>query len=157
MKEIYISTDIEADGPIPGPHSMLSIGWAAYTAHKVLVSTFSANVETLSDAQPHPKTCRMVGKAARGMGRLSQRSGASRARDDAIRDTGSKRSMAGPYSLPTPGRFPPAPLVPRSYASFTDIRAFRAGHLERAQPKRRNEVMLAVPAPLLLGTTVSLM
>ncbi|MFP4592985.1 MAG: exonuclease, partial [Ralstonia sp.] len=22
--EIYVSTDIEADGPIPGPHSMLS-------------------------------------------------------------------------------------------------------------------------------------
>jgi hypothetical protein len=29
MQEIYISTDIEADGPIPGPHSMLSIGAAA--------------------------------------------------------------------------------------------------------------------------------
>jgi hypothetical protein len=24
MTEIYVSTDIEADGPIPGPHSMLS-------------------------------------------------------------------------------------------------------------------------------------
>lgn len=24
MSEIYISTDVEADGPIPGPHSMLS-------------------------------------------------------------------------------------------------------------------------------------
>jgi hypothetical protein len=47
MKEIYISTDIEADGPIPCPHSMLSIGSAAYTTHKVLVSTFSANLETL--------------------------------------------------------------------------------------------------------------
>jgi hypothetical protein len=23
-EEIYVSTDIEADGPIPGPHSMLS-------------------------------------------------------------------------------------------------------------------------------------
>jgi len=23
MNEIHISTDIEADGPIPGPHSML--------------------------------------------------------------------------------------------------------------------------------------
>jgi hypothetical protein len=22
--EIYVSTDVEADGPIPGPHSMLS-------------------------------------------------------------------------------------------------------------------------------------
>ena len=56
MNEIYISTDIEADGPIPGPHSMLSIGAAAYTAEKALVSTFSANLETLPGAQPHPKT-----------------------------------------------------------------------------------------------------
>ena len=46
----------EVDGPIPGPHSMLSIGAAAYTADKVLVSTFSANLETLPGAQPHPKT-----------------------------------------------------------------------------------------------------
>lgn len=56
MREIYISTDIEADGPIPGPHSMLSIGAAAYTADKVLVSTFSTNLETLPGALPHPKT-----------------------------------------------------------------------------------------------------
>ncbi|HCU53603.1 MAG TPA: exonuclease, partial [Gammaproteobacteria bacterium] len=28
--EIYISTDIEADGPIPGAHSMLSLASAAY-------------------------------------------------------------------------------------------------------------------------------
>ena len=54
--EIYISTDVETDGPIPGPHSMLSIGSAAYTADKELVSTFSANLETLADASPHPKT-----------------------------------------------------------------------------------------------------
>ena len=45
--EIYVSTDIEADGPIPGPHSMLSIASAAYTAEKQLVATFSANLETL--------------------------------------------------------------------------------------------------------------
>ena len=56
MDEIYISTDVETDGPIPGPHSMLSIGSAAYTADKVLVSTFSANLETLPGAQPDPKT-----------------------------------------------------------------------------------------------------
>ncbi|MBK7116805.1 MAG: 3'-5' exoribonuclease [Proteobacteria bacterium] len=56
MDEIYISTDIEADGPIPGPHSMLSIGAAAYTGDKVLLSTFSANLETLPGSQPHPKT-----------------------------------------------------------------------------------------------------
>ncbi|MBO3462285.1 3'-5' exoribonuclease [Aetokthonos hydrillicola Thurmond2011] len=52
--EIYVSTDIEADGPIPGPHSMLSIGSAAYTAEKQLVATFSANLETLPGAQGHP-------------------------------------------------------------------------------------------------------
>lgn len=32
MAEIYVSTDIEADGPIPGPHSMLSFASAAYLA-----------------------------------------------------------------------------------------------------------------------------
>jgi hypothetical protein len=56
MNEIYISTDIEADGPIPGPHSMLSLGSAAYLADKTLVSTFSVNLELLPDAQPHPET-----------------------------------------------------------------------------------------------------
>lgn len=56
MREIYLSTDVETDGPIPGPHSMLSFGSAAYTADKVLVSTFSANLETLPRAQAHPKT-----------------------------------------------------------------------------------------------------
>lgn len=56
MTEIYISTDVETDGPIPGPHSMLSFGSAAYTPDKKLVSTFSANLETLDGASPHPKT-----------------------------------------------------------------------------------------------------
>lgn len=56
MNEIYLSTDVETDGPIPGPHSMLSFGSAAYTADKQLVSTFSANLQTLEGASPHPKT-----------------------------------------------------------------------------------------------------
>jgi hypothetical protein len=56
MSEIYISTDVETDGPIPGPHSMLSFGSAAYTADKQLVSTFSANLETLPGAAAHPRT-----------------------------------------------------------------------------------------------------
>lgn len=56
MAEIYISTDVETDGPIPGPHSMLSFGSAAYAADKTLHSTFSANLETLEGAAAHPKT-----------------------------------------------------------------------------------------------------
>jgi len=54
--EIYVSTDVEADGPIPGPHSMLSFGSAAYTAQKRLIGTFGANLETLSGATGDPKT-----------------------------------------------------------------------------------------------------
>jgi hypothetical protein len=56
MPEIYVSTDVETDGPIPGPHSMLSFGSAAYTADKELVATFSANLELLEGASPHPRT-----------------------------------------------------------------------------------------------------
>ncbi|QCP47850.1 exonuclease [Trinickia violacea] len=52
--EIYVSTDVEADGPIPGPHSMLSFASAAYTADKQLIGTFSANLETLPGAEAHP-------------------------------------------------------------------------------------------------------
>ena len=55
-KEIYISTDVEADGPIPGPHSMLSFASAAFTAEKEMISTFSANLETLDAAAGHPET-----------------------------------------------------------------------------------------------------
>jgi len=55
-KEIYVSTDVEADGPIPGPHSMLSFGSAAYRPDKTLLSTFSANLETLEGASGYPQT-----------------------------------------------------------------------------------------------------
>jgi DNA polymerase III alpha subunit (gram-positive type) len=54
--EIYVSVDVETDGPIPGPHSMLSVGCAAYLADKTLISTFSANLETLPGASGHPRT-----------------------------------------------------------------------------------------------------
>lgn len=54
--EIYVSTDIEADGPIPGPHSMLSFASAAYLSDKTLLGTFTRNLETLPNAVPHPDT-----------------------------------------------------------------------------------------------------
>lgn len=56
MEEIYVSTDIEADGPVPGLNSMLSLGSAAYRADKTLIGTFSVNLETLPGAKPHPLT-----------------------------------------------------------------------------------------------------
>ena len=56
MTEVYVSVDVEVDGPIPGPHSMLSFGCAAYQADKTLLATFSANLETLPGACGHPDT-----------------------------------------------------------------------------------------------------
>lgn len=56
MDEIYVSTDVEADGPIPGPHSLLSFASAAYTADKQLVGTFSANLLELPGAAGDPRT-----------------------------------------------------------------------------------------------------
>src|SRR5580704_9547830 len=56
MAEVFVSTDVETDGPIPGPHSMLSFASAAYRPEKELVDTFSANLQTLEGAVAHPET-----------------------------------------------------------------------------------------------------
>lgn len=55
-REIYVSTDVEADGPIPGPNSMLSFASAAFAISGDLVATFSANLELLPGATPDPET-----------------------------------------------------------------------------------------------------
>lgn len=56
MPEIYVSTDVEADGPIPGPHSMLSFGSVAFRADKTIAGEFTVNLAPLPGAQPHPRT-----------------------------------------------------------------------------------------------------
>lgn len=56
MTEIYVSTDIETDGPIPGPNSMLSLASAAYLKNKTLIRTFTINLKPLPGASPDPKT-----------------------------------------------------------------------------------------------------
>ncbi len=56
MNEIYVSTDVETDGPIPGVNSMLSFASAAFLTDKTLISTFSANLETLPEATTDPRT-----------------------------------------------------------------------------------------------------
>lgn len=56
MNEIYVSTDVETDGPTPGINSLLSIGSAAYLSDKTLISTFNANLEVLPEAVADPVT-----------------------------------------------------------------------------------------------------
>jgi hypothetical protein len=54
--ELYISTDVEADGPIPGDFSMLSLGSVAFDTNGKELSCFSANLQPLFEAQQHPDT-----------------------------------------------------------------------------------------------------
>ena len=63
MPEIYVSTDVETDGPIPGPHSMLSFASAAYRPDKTLVRTFEKPMGLAVD------THRLAGDLA---GRINQ-------------------------------------------------------------------------------------
>lgn len=61
MSEIYISCDIEADGPVPGLNSMLSLGAAAFLFSKEkgdfeMVGTHEVNFETMEGAAPDPDT-----------------------------------------------------------------------------------------------------
>jgi hypothetical protein len=56
VAEIYVSTDVEADGPIPGRYSMLSFASAALDAAGTRLGTFTVNLETLPDAISDPGT-----------------------------------------------------------------------------------------------------
>lgn len=57
-EEIYCSTDVESDGPIPGPNSMLSFATAAFRADGTRLGEFSANLELLPGAAGDPRTMR---------------------------------------------------------------------------------------------------
>jgi hypothetical protein len=54
--ELFMSVDIETNGRIPGPSSMLSFGAAAFTVDKKMLGTFTANLETLPGAEGEKST-----------------------------------------------------------------------------------------------------
>jgi DNA polymerase III alpha subunit (gram-positive type) len=54
--ETYVSTDIESDGPIPGPNSMLSFASVAFDKGGKELGSFSRNLDLLPDATPDPNT-----------------------------------------------------------------------------------------------------
>jgi hypothetical protein len=60
MNEIYVSTDIETNGPCPGKHSMLSLASVAFdpAADSPLepISKFTVNLETLDGSVADPDT-----------------------------------------------------------------------------------------------------
>jgi len=63
----YISIDIEADGPIPGSYSMMSLGAAAFQLDNndpgwKMIATFKHNLLPLPSAQRDPDTMKWWGK-----------------------------------------------------------------------------------------------
>ena len=52
----YVVTDIEADGPFPGGHSMLSFASAAVGEDGTDRGHFTVNLRPLEGATPHPRT-----------------------------------------------------------------------------------------------------
>jgi hypothetical protein len=54
---VYVSIDIEADGPIPGMNSMLSLGAAAFQgSSRTPIDLFEVNLQPLPEAVPDPDT-----------------------------------------------------------------------------------------------------
>jgi hypothetical protein len=51
---VFVTTHIHTDGPIPGPHSLLTLTSAAHGRHGGPTSTFSANLRELPGATLHP-------------------------------------------------------------------------------------------------------
>jgi len=52
----YVVCDIEADGPIPGPYSMISLGAVAVNREGKELGDFEINLLPLENAKPHPTT-----------------------------------------------------------------------------------------------------
>ena len=53
---VYISCDIETDGPVPNPYSMLQLGAASFNENGELLSTFSSNLKELPGGKQCKKT-----------------------------------------------------------------------------------------------------
>ena len=52
----YVVCDIEADGPVPGPYSMISLGAVAVTKDGTQNGEFEINLHPLDNAKTHPMT-----------------------------------------------------------------------------------------------------
>jgi hypothetical protein len=53
-QDIFVSTHVHTDGPIPGPHSLLTIAVTAAMADGSPISQFAATLRGLPGATPHP-------------------------------------------------------------------------------------------------------
>jgi hypothetical protein len=55
-EEIFVSLDVETNGPVPGLYSMLSLGAAAFRADGEMIGTFYRTICPIVDGDGHPDT-----------------------------------------------------------------------------------------------------
>jgi len=55
---LFVTTHVHTDGPIPGPHSLLTLASAAHHADGTLIGTFTVNLRELPGATLHPASLR---------------------------------------------------------------------------------------------------
>mgnify|MGYP001373997508 CR=1 FL=1 len=53
---VYVVCDVEYDGPIPGPHSMISLGAVAINNYGEILDEIEINLSPLKNTTPHPDT-----------------------------------------------------------------------------------------------------
>lgn len=56
MSETFVLVDIEADGPVPGRHSMLSFAAVAFNLDRTIIGSFERNLVPLPGAGQDPHT-----------------------------------------------------------------------------------------------------
>ena len=54
LETVFVTVHIHTDGPIPGPHSLLTLSSAAHHGDGGLIGTFTTNVRELPGATLHP-------------------------------------------------------------------------------------------------------
>lgn len=73
---VFISCDIETNGPIPNPNSILQLGAAAFDRNGELISTYQVNLEELPGGTLR-EDHEMVGGAGRSFREDQAENGAS--------------------------------------------------------------------------------
>lgn len=56
MQELYFSTDVETNGPIPGPFSMLSFASVVFNKQGTELGSFDTNLNILDNSKTDPST-----------------------------------------------------------------------------------------------------
>ena len=54
LETVFVTLHLHTDGPIPGPHSLLTLSSAAHRGDGGLIATFTANMRELPGATLHP-------------------------------------------------------------------------------------------------------